>query len=110
MTTGGELKMLNSDVDAFGNDSIANLLVDDDSDGARVDVENASSAAMIVFIGHAFVDGSIDCDVHNISDFIGGESLGNVDGTVLLESFSELMSGSPFVSVAVSHLWLKIII
>ena len=58
---------------------------------------------MIVFVGHTLVDSTIDCNIDNISNFVGGECFGDVDGTVLLESFSEFMSGSSLIPVAVSH-------
>lgn len=86
--------MFNADVDAFGDETVANLFVDDDSDGAGVDVEDASGAAMVVLVGHALVDGSIDNDVNNVSDPVGSQGLGDVDGSVLFEPLSELVSGS----------------
>ena len=95
--------MLDSDVNSFGDDSVSDLLVDDDSDGSGVDVEDSSSSSVVVLVGHAFVNGSIDDDVNDISNFVGGESLGDVDGSVLFESFSEFMSSSSFISIAVSH-------
>ena len=49
------------------------------------------------------MDGSVDNDVNNISNFVGGEGLGNVDGSMLLEALSELVSGPSLVSVAVGH-------
>ena len=49
------------------------------------------------------MDGPIDNDVNNISDFVGGEGLSNMDGSVLLESLSEFVSSSSLVAVAVSH-------
>ena len=97
--------MLDSDMDSFGDDSVSDLFVDDDSDGSGVDVEDSAGSAVVVFIGHAFVDGSIDDDIDDVSDFIGGECFGDVDGSVLFESFSEFVSGSSFISVAVCHGW-----
>lgn len=96
--------MLNSDVDALGDDAVANLFVDDDSDGSGVDVEDASGTSVIVLVGHALVDGSVDSNVNDVSDLVAGEGLGDVDSSMLLESLSELVSGSAFVSVAVGHL------
>ena len=95
--------MLDSYVNSLGDDSVPDLLVDDDSDGSGVDVEDSSGSTVIVFVGHAFVDGSIYDDIDDIPDFVGGEGLGDVDGSVLFESFSEFMSGSSFISVAVGH-------
>jgi hypothetical protein len=49
------------------------------------------------------VDGTVDDDVNNISDLVSGEILGHTNGTVASESLLEFVSGSSFISVAVSH-------
>lgn len=95
--------MFHSDVDSFGDDSLSDLLVYNNSDGPGVNVEDGTCAAMIVFVGHTLMDGSVDDNINDISDFVGGEGLGDVNGAVLFESLFELVSGSAFVSVAVSH-------
>ena len=95
--------MLDADVDSLGDDSVSDLFVNDDSDGAGVDVENGTSAAVVVFVWHTLVDSSVNGDVDDISDFVGGEGLGDVDCSVLFEAFSEFVSGSALVAVAVGH-------
>lgn len=95
--------MFDSYVDAFGDDSLSDLFVDDDADGPGVDVEDSSSSAVVVLVGHAFVNGSVHHDVHDVSYFVGGQGFGDVDGSVLFEAFFEFVSGSAFVSVAVGH-------
>ena len=97
--------MLNTDMNALGNQSIPDLLINDDADGSRIDVENSASPAVVVLIGHSLVDGTIDHNINDIADLVGGKSFGDVDGAVLLESFSKLMSCSASLSVAVGHLW-----
>ena len=62
--------MLDTDVDALRDDSLANLLVDNNSDGSGVDVEDASSATMVVFVWHTLMDGTVNYDIHNISDLV----------------------------------------
>lgn len=99
----GELEVFDADVDAFGDDALTDLFVDYDSDGSGVDVEDAACASVVVFVGHTFVDGSINDDIDDVSDLVGGEGLGDVDGSYLSESFSEFVSGFAFVSVAVGH-------
>ena len=95
--------MFDPDVDALGDDSLSDLLVDNDTDGSGVDVEDTSGSAVIVFVGHALVDGSVNNDVNDISDLVGSECFRDVNGTVLFESLSEFVSGPSLVSVAVSH-------
>ena len=51
------------------------------------------------------MDGTIDDNINNIINLVGGESFGDVDGSVLLESFSKLMSSSASLAVTMSHLW-----
>ena len=97
--------MFDSNVNTLGDDSVSYLFVDDDSDGSGVNIEDSSSSSVVVFIGHAFVDGSIDDDIDDVSDFIGGECFGDVDGSVLFESFSEFVSGYSLINVAVGHGW-----
>lgn len=95
--------MLNTDVDALGDDALTDLLVDDDSDGAGIDVEDGSGAAVVELVGHALVDGTVDDDVHDIADLVGGQRLGDMDGAVLFEALSEFVSGLALVAVAVGH-------
>jgi hypothetical protein len=98
-----QLQVLNANVNPLGDNSLSDLLVDDDSDGSGVDVEDGTSSTVVVLVGHALVDGAIYDDVDDVSELEAGEGIGDVNGSVLLESFSEFMSGSSFVSVAVSH-------
>ena len=95
--------MFDTDMDSFGDDSVSDLFVDDDSDGARVDVEDSSCSSVVVFVGHALVDGAVDYDINDISNFVGGVGLGDMDGSVLFESLFEFMSGYSLVSVTVCH-------
>ena len=85
--------MLDSDVDALGDDSLSDLLVDDDSDGPRVDVEDGAGSAMVIFIGHALVDRAVDNNVNDVTDLVSCKGSRDVNGSVLLESLSELMPG-----------------
>ena len=91
--------MLNSDMDAFGDDSVSDLFVDNYSDGAGVDVEYCSGSSVVVLVGESFVDGSIYNDIDDVADSVGGEGLGDVNGSVIFESFGEFMSCFSLVSV-----------
>ncbi len=96
---GGKFKMFYSDVDSLGDYSLSDLLVDLNSNGSGIDVEDSTCAAMVVFVGHALMDGTIYYNVHDVTNFVGCEGLGNVDGSVLFEAFFEFVSGFTFVSV-----------
>ena len=95
--------MFDSDVNSFGDDSVSDLFVDDDSDGSGVDVEDSAGSAVVALVGHAFVDGSVDDYVNDITDFVGGESFGDVDRSFVLEPFLEFVSGSSSLAVTMSH-------
>jgi hypothetical protein len=49
------------------------------------------------------MDGSVDDNVDDVSDFVGGQGFGDVNGSMLLESLFEFVSGSALVAVTVSH-------
>jgi len=95
--------VFNANVNSLGDDALPDLLVDNNSNGPGVDVEDSSGSSMVVLVRHTFMDGSIDYNINNISNFVASESLGDMNGSVLLESFFEFVSGSALVSVAVSH-------
>lgn len=103
LPAGGETEVLDSDVNPLGDDSVPDLLVYDDSDGPGVDVEDCAGPAVVELVGHALVDGAVHDDVDDVSDFIGGEGPGDVDGTALSEPFPEFISSSSPVSVTMSH-------
>ena len=95
--------MLDSHMDTLGDDSLSHLLVHNHSDRSRVDVENSTSSAVVVLVRHALVDGSVNHNVNDVTNFVSGESLGDVDGSVLLESLSEFVTDSSLVAVSVGH-------
>ena len=88
---------------SLGDDSVSDLLVDNNSEGSGVNVEDSTSSAVIVLVWHGLVDSTIDNDVNNITNLVSGEVLGHTNSTVVSESFLEFVSGSSFISVAVSH-------
>ena len=95
--------MFNSDVESLGDDSVSDLLVDNDSQSSWVDVENCASSAVIVLVWHRFVNSTIDNNIDDVTDFVGGEVFRHSDGSVASESLLEFVSGSSLISVAVSH-------
>ena len=106
----GQAQVFDADVNALGDDSVAHLLVYDDADWPGVDVEDSAGPAVVEFVGHALVDGAVNDDVDDVTDLVGGEGSGDVNGSGLSESLSEFISGSSSVSVAMSHRWSLILI
>lgn len=91
--------MLNAYVDALGDDSGVDSLVDDNTDSARGDIPDTTSASMVVLVGHTLVDLTVGLDIHILSQLVGGQVGLSIDGTVFTESNSELVSGSSSVTV-----------
>lgn len=100
---GGLLDVLNADVDALGDDPVADLLVDDDAHGSRVHVEDSPRLTVVVLVGHALVDGSVHGNIDDFASLVGCERPRDVDSTCLSESLLELVSGSASVAVCVCH-------
>ena len=88
---------------SLGDDSVSDLLVDDDSERSWIHVEDCTSSAVVEFVWHTLVNSTIDDDIDNISDLVGGEVLGHSNGAVTSESLLEFVSGSSFISVTMSH-------
>lgn len=95
--------MVDSDVESFGDNSISNLLVNDNANGSRIDVENLAGSAVVVFVGHALVDGSIDNNINVVANFVGGKGSRDMNSSDLPESFSKFMSSLASLSVAMGH-------
>jgi len=95
--------VFDSDVESLWDDSVSDLLVDNNAERSWVDVEDCSGSAVIELVWHALVDGTVDDDINNITDLVGGEVLGHSNGSVASESLLEFVSGSSLISVTVSH-------
>lgn len=95
----GFLHVLDADVNALGDDAVAHLLIDDDSDGAGIDVEDSAGLAVVVLVGHALVDGSIDSDIDDLSSPVGSQGLGDADSAFLSEALLELVTGASTIAV-----------
>ena len=60
--------MLDADIDSLLDVSITDSLVYDDADGGFGHIINDTGFAMVDFVGHAFLDGSVGFDVDDVSD------------------------------------------
>ena len=85
LTRGGHADVLNSDVEALGDDSSSDALVADDTDGVLVDIENSAGLSVVELVRHATLDGTIGQDIDVISLLVGNKELAEGSNTVLSE-------------------------
>ena len=69
----GGLDVLDAHVDALSQDTALDLLVHQHADSGLGDVPHAASAAVVVPVGHTLVDGTVDLDVHEVTQLVGGQ-------------------------------------
>ncbi len=86
--------VLNSNVDFLGNLSLLDLLLDDDTDRSRVDIEYLTSSSVVKVVGHTLVLRTINDNVDVISESVLFEVVAHSDSSVSSEAFRKLMSGS----------------
>jgi len=86
--------VVSTDVNSLGDDSISELLVDDDTDRSGVNVEDSTSLSVIKVVGHTLLDCCINNDIDVVTDSVASEGLGDTDSTVLSEALGILGSSS----------------
>ena len=57
----------------LGDDSVAHLFVNLDTNSALGDVPDTTSATMVEFVGHTFVNGTINLDINILTDVESSE-------------------------------------
>merc|ERR1711892_331736 len=91
-------------IDVLGEDSAANALVDDDTDGALGDVENAASGTVVHFVGHTLLDGTVALDVDDITLAVAREVRLQANDTLLAEALGEHVTRTASDTFGVRHL------
>ena len=86
--------VFDSDVNALGDDATADLLVDDDTEGSLVDIENLACSAVIEFEGHTLVLAGVHFYVHVLSHLIRGQVVLHSDRSCSSERLAEHASCS----------------
>lgn len=62
--------MLDADIDSLLDVPVADSLVDYDTHCGLGDIIDDAGFAVVDFMGHAFLDGSVCFDINNVPDFI----------------------------------------
>mmetsp|Transcript_2985 Transcript_2985/g.4827 ORF Transcript_2985/g.4827 Transcript_2985/m.4827 type:complete len:109 (+) Transcript_2985:593-919(+) len=81
--------MLDANMDTLAEVATTNPLVNFDANGALSDVPNAASLALVPFVGHTLVDGTIDLNINIVTEFVGAEVGGEGNKTVVAETPGE---------------------
>lgn len=77
--------VFDADVDALLHVTIADALVDDDTDGVWRDVVDDTGAAVVEFVGHATVFRRVRLDIDNVADTVDLHVGGEFDGAMVAE-------------------------
>lgn len=62
--------MLDTDVDALLNVTVANFLVDYDADGCAGNIVDDASLAMVDFVRHAFLDSAVGFNIDDVTNSV----------------------------------------
>ena len=99
--------MLDTHVDALGDDAVSNALVHNDTDGVSGHVEDLAGLTVVELVGHTSLDGTISDDIYVISLAVGDEVLAEGRDTVLSESLAEKISRASSKTETVGHFSFK---
>ena len=100
--------MLDAHVDSLSDDAVSDSLVDDDSDGAFSDVEDASGLAVVELVGHAFVYSAVDFDVDVVASPEHGSAFVEGNSACSAEWLREQVASFGLQAFVVRHLMANI--
>jgi len=95
--------VLDSQVDTLFEITVANNLVDDYSDGSGSNVVHDTSAAVVVFVGHTLLLGTVGFDVDNVPNSVYLQESRELDLTSLFEATLEHVASATAVTERVRH-------
>jgi len=95
--------VLDPDIYPFLDVTVADDLVDDDTDSTGGDIVDNASSTMVVFMWHALLLGSVGLDVDNVTNPEVDEVRREFDETLLLEFALEEIAGTRPVTERVRH-------
>ena len=107
LTAGGHTDVLDTDVNALGDDAVSNALVHNDTDGMGGHVEDSASLSVVELVGHTSLDGTISDDIDVVTNAVRDKVLAEGRDTVLSESLAEKISCASSKTETVGHFSFK---
>ena len=107
LAAGGHANVLDTHVNALGDNAVSNALVHNDTDGVRGHVEDLAGLSVVELVGHTSLDGTISNDINEISFAVRDEVLAEGRHTVLSESLAEKISRASSKTETVGHFSFK---
>lgn len=88
----------------LSNDPSSDLLVDDDTNSMLSDIKDSTSLAVVVFVGHTLLEGTIALNVHNISLLKDSQESGKGFNTMFPEFARKQVTSAATITLGVHHL------
>ena len=100
----GFADMLNTHVNALGDDPVSDFLVDDDTDGMLGNVKDFAGLAVVELVGNTLLNASVSDNIDVLTLVIGKHESAERGRSVSPERASEEISCAGSLSKAVGHL------
>lgn len=102
--------MLNSQVDTLLKVTVANHLVDNNTDGRLGNVVDDTGLTVVVLVWHTLLDGTVGLDVNNVTNLVDLQVGRERNSTSLLEVSLESVSSTGSVTTTVSTVSIPILV
>ena len=99
LTTSRVLDVLDSQVNSLLDVSVADDLVDDNTNGRLGNVVDNTSLTVVVLVWHTLLDGTVGLDVNDVTDLVDLQVGGQRKSTMLLEVTQEGVTSTGSVTV-----------
>lgn len=96
--------MLNAEVDTLLEVSVANDLLDNDTNGGLGNVVDNTGLTVVELVRHTLLDRTVGLDVNDITNLVNLQVGRKRDGTMLLEVTRESVTSTRSVTAAVLNL------